>query len=593
MVRGVFGGFVGFVGLSVVVGFFVMVSVILVFVMIGFVGIQVFIFFNQFFENFNLGMLMEQLMIYVMVLDGLMVELVFFYEQNCVLVIYEQVVFVLYDVIFLSEDKNFYSYGGINIGVIVKVLVDNVCQILSCGVLIISQQFVKNVLIQECEKDVDILFDMYFEDLQVCWIKVIQVKGVEGIECKLQEMCYVIQIEKDVLKNDIFFGYLNIVNFGGIVYGIEVVVCYYFFMLVVNFIVVQVVMFVGIVQNLNIYWIDKCEGIYIDKEGVVYNGEVDGYKDIKDCCYYVFGCMLVDGKIMQVQYDEVDVLEIILMIMMLMQGCVGVGCNVYFCQYVKLIVENDEVFGVIKKDCSDLLCCGGLKIYIFFDFCVQDLVVQIMVDVVFVNFDNKYFGVVGVLIEVGIGCILLIMQNIQFFEILIDDQVYFFLVFVGDQKYGNLGGFQVGLMYKLFIFIDWFEKGYLVCEVFNGVVQMNLKILVCEVLQIIDMLKIGNFGCICGYMGFVMNFIVQLFNSGFFVMVLKFDVCDINKVVDKMGVIFVNGGKVIDENVLYDILGLKNILFIVMVNVYVMVVSGGMYCILCVIDKVIDVDGKE
>ena len=592
-VRGVLGGLVGLVGLSAVAGLLVTASVTPVLAMTGLAGTQALTLFNQLPENLNPGTPMEQSTIYATAPDGSTVELASFYEQNRVPVTYEQVAPVLYDAILSSEDKNFYSHGGINIGATVKALVDNVRQTSSRGASTISQQFVKNVLIQECEKDVDTSSDTYSEDLQACWTKATQAKGAEGIERKLQEMRYAIQIEKDVSKNDILLGYLNIANFGGTVYGIEAAARYYFSTSAANLTVAQAATLAGIVQNPNTYRIDKREGTYTDKEGVSHNGEADGYKDTKDRRHYVLGRMLADGKITQAQYDEADASEITPTITTPTQGCAGAGRNAYFCQYVKSIVENDEAFGATKKDRSDLLRRGGLKIYTSLDFRVQDPAAQTMADVVPANFDNKYFGAAGVSIEVGTGRILSITQNTQFLETPTDDQAYSSLVFAGDQKYGNSGGFQVGSTYKLFTLIDWLEKGHSVREVLNGAVQTNLKIPVCEVPQTTDTSKIGNFGRTRGYTGSVMNFTAQSLNSGFFAMASKLDVCDINKVADKMGVTLANGGKVTDENVPYDILGPKNISPIAMANAYATVASGGTYCTPRAIDKVIDADGKE
>ncbi|EEB9150640.1 thioredoxin, partial [Salmonella enterica subsp. enterica serovar Paratyphi B] len=143
-------------------------------------------------------------------------------------VTYEQVSPVLYDAILSSEDKSFYTHGGVNLGATMKALIDNVRGTSSRGASTISQQFVKNVLIQQCEQDVDTTSDTYSDDLQQCWLDATNAVGSKGIERKLQEMRYAIQIEKDFSKNDILLGYLNIANFGGTVYGIEAAARYYF-----------------------------------------------------------------------------------------------------------------------------------------------------------------------------------------------------------------------------------------------------------------------------------------------------------------------------------------------------------------------------
>ncbi len=592
-VRGVLGGLVGLVGLSAVAGLLVTASVTPVLAMTGLAGTQALTLFDQLPESLDPSTPMEQSTIYATAPDGSQVELASFYEQNRVPVTYEQVSPTLYDAILSSEDKNFYSHGGVNIGATVKALVDNVRGTSSRGASTISQQYVKNVLIQKCEQDVDTTSDTYSEDLQQCWLDATNATGAKGIERKLQEMRYAIQIEKDFSKNDILLGYLNIANFGGTVYGIEAAANYYFSTTAANLTVAQSATLAGIVQNPNTYRIDKPEGTITNSEGVALNTAADGYALTKDRRHYVLGRMLADGKITQAQYDEADASEITPALNPPTQGCASAGTSAYFCQYVKSIVLNDEAFGKTQQERTDLLRRGGLKIYTTLDYRIQNPAAESMSEIVPANADNQNFGAAGVSVEVGTGRILSMTQNTMFTETPTDDQAYTSLVFAGDKDHGNSGGFQVGSTYKLFTLIDWLEKGHSVNEVLNGSVQTNLRIPVCGAKQSTDTKKIGNFGGGGGGTSSVLNFTRNSLNSGYFAMASKLDVCDINKVADRMGVTLANGGKVTDENVPFDVLGPKNISPLAMANAYATVASGGKYCSPRAIDRVVGADGKD
>ncbi|MER7523309.1 transglycosylase domain-containing protein [Microbacterium oxydans] len=592
-VRGVLGGLVGLVGLSAVAGLLVTASVTPVLAMTGLAGTQALTLFDQLPESLDPSTPMEQSTIYATAPDGSQVELASFYEQNRVPVTYEQVSPTLYDAILSSEDKNFYSHGGVNIGATVKALVDNVRGTSSRGASTISQQYVKNVLIQKCEQDVDTTSDTYSEDLQQCWLDATNATGAKGIERKLQEMRYAIQIEKDFSKNDILLGYLNIANFGGTVYGIEAAANYYFSTTAANLTVAQSATLAGIVQNPNTYRIDKPEGTITNSEGVALNTAADGYALTKDRRHYVLGRMLADGKITQAQYDEADASEIAPALNPPTQGCASAGTSAYFCQYVKSIVLNDEAFGKTQQERTDLLRRGGLKIYTTLDYRIQNPAAESMSEIVPANADNQNFGAAGVSVEVGTGRILSMTQNTMFTETPTDDQAYTSLVFAGDKDHGNSGGFQVGSTYKLFTLIDWLEKGHSVNEVLNGSVQTNLRIPVCGAKQSTDTKKIGNFGGGGGGTSSVLNFTRNSLNSGYFAMASKLDVCDINKVADRMGVTLANGGKVTDENVPFDVLGPKNISPLAMANAYATVASGGKYCTPRAIDRVVGADGKD
>ncbi|KAB1894136.1 PASTA domain-containing protein [Microbacterium oxydans] len=587
------GGLVGLVGLSAVAGLLVTASVTPVLAMTGLAGTQALTLFDQLPESLDPSTPMEQSTIYATAPDGSQVELASFYEQNRVPVTYEQVSPTLYDAILSSEDKNFYSHGGVNIGATVKALVDNVRGTSSRGASTISQQYVKNVLIQKCEQDVDTTSDTYSEDLQQCWLDATNATGAKGIERKLQEMRYAIQIEKDFSKNDILLGYLNIANFGGTVYGIEAAANYYFSTTAANLTVAQSATLAGIVQNPNTYRIDKPEGTITNSEGVALNTAADGYALTKDRRHYVLGRMLADGKITQAQYDEADASEITPALNPPTQGCASAGTSAYFCQYVKSIVLNDEAFGKTQQERTDLLRRGGLKIYTTLDYRIQNPAAESMSEIVPANADNQNFGAAGVSVEVGTGRILSMTQNTMFTETPTDDQAYTSLVFAGDKDHGNSGGFQVGSTYKLFTLIDWLEKGHSVNEVLNGSVQTNLRIPVCGAKQSTDTKKIGNFGGGGGGTSSVLNFTRNSLNSGYFAMASKLDVCDINKVADRMGVTLANGGKVTDENVPFDVLGPKNISPLAMANAYATVASGGKYCTPRAIDRVVGADGKD
>lgn len=607
-VNGVLGGLLGLVGLSVVAGLLVTASVTPVLAMTGLAGTKALTLFEELPEVLKVDQPMEQSTLYAKNTDGTDLVLASFYEQNRQPVTYDQVAPVLYDAILSSEDKSFYSHGGVNVGATVKALVDNVQGTSSRGASTISQQFVKNVRIQECEQDVDTQSETYSEELRQCWLDATQATGAEGIERKLQEMRYAIQIEKDYSKNDILLGYLNIANFGGTVYGIEAASKYYFSTSASKLTVAQAATLAGIVQNPNTFRIDMREGSWTDAEGVAHNSEADGYASTLDRRHYVLGRMLADGKITQAQYDEADASPITPAITKPTQGCAAAGPNAYFCQYVKSIIENDEAFGAEPQDRRDLLRRGGLKIYTTLDFNIQNTAARTMKEVVPANFDNQYFGATGTSIEVGTGRILSLTQNTTFRETPGDDQAFTSLVFAGDNKNGNSGGVQVGSTYKLFTLIDWLEKGHSVREVLNGGVRENMTFQdSCNgASPTANTREIGNFGGSRGYTGSVLTFTEQSLNSGYFAMASKLDLCDINKVADRMGVTLANGKKVYTDaetvyeqgetrrgNVPFDVLGSKNISPLAMANAYATVASGGTYCTPRAIDRVIDAEGND
>ncbi|HWS51893.1 MAG TPA: transglycosylase domain-containing protein, partial [Microbacterium sp.] len=587
-VKGVLGGLLGLVGLSAVAGLLVTATVTPVLAMTGLAGSQALNLFEELPANLEPSAPMEQSVFYATGTDGAPFKLATVYEQNRIPLTYEQVSPVLFDAVLSSEDKSFYSHGGVNLGATVKAFVDNVKGTSSRGASTISQQFVKNVLIQECEQDVDIASETYSEELQQCWLDATTATGSKGIERKLQEMRYAIQIEKDYSKNEILLGYLNIANFGGTVYGIEAASNYYFSTTAANLTVAQAATLAGMVQNPNLYRIDKPEGSGAD--GL--NSAADGYSETLERRHYVLGRMLDDGKITQAQYDEADASPIVPAITQPQQGCVAAGSNAYFCEYVKSIVLTDEAFGATKAERAEKLRRGGLEIYTTLDLRVQNPAAESMANIVPANVDNQFFGAAGVSIEAATGRVLAITQNTVFSETITGDQAYSALVFAADQAHGGSRGFQVGSVYKLFTLIDWLEKGHSLRESVNGTNRIFDKMHCGDQRVPFGPKKIGNFGGGNGGNGTPLSFTAASLNSGYLAMAERLDLCDINAVADRMGVKLATGGKTTEQNVPYDVLGSKNISPLAMAGAYATVANGGTYCPPKGIDRVVQ-DGKD
>ncbi|MGP6172324.1 transglycosylase domain-containing protein [Microbacterium sp. A196] len=591
---GVLGGLLGLVGLSAIAGILVTATVTPALAVAGAAGSQALDLFEKLPSYLEIDAPMEPSTIYAIGGDGNPVPQATFFDQNRTQVTFDQVNPVVYDAILSSEDKGFYEHGGINLGATVKALVDNVRGTSTRGASTISQQYVKNVLVQQCEQGVLPGAEDYSDKIAQCWLDATNATGADGVERKLQEMRYAIQIEKDYSKNEILLGYLNIASFGGTVYGIEAAANYYFSTTAANLTVAQAATLAGIVQNPNTYRIDRPGGTLTNSEGAAVNGADDGYSLTLQRRDYVLGRMLTDGKITQAQFDEADASPITPAITPPSQGCTAANNNAYFCQYVKTVVLSDPAFGDTPQERTKALYRDGLQIYTTLDLRVQDPAVAALRDRVPPNYDNQYFGAAGVTIEPATGRILAMTQNTIFQETATDDQAYTSLVFASDAAHGGSAGFPVGSSYKIFTLIDWLETGHSVNESINGRNQtMKMKASCTGSKWDFDTEEVGNFNGVSGYTGTPMRFTRDSLNSGYFAMASKLDICDINKVADRMGVTLGNGGKTTDQNVPFDVLGSKYISPLDMAGAYATVANKGVYCSPVAIDRVLNQKGEE
>ncbi|MCK3771010.1 transglycosylase domain-containing protein [Microbacterium aerolatum] len=592
--KGVLGGLLGLVGLSVVAGVLVTATVTPALAVAGAAGSQALDLFEKLPSYLKPDAPMEPSTFYGTGKDGKPFAMATFFDQNRTQVTFDQINPVMYDAVLSSEDKSFYEHGGVNIGATAKALIDNLRGTSSRGASTISQQYVKNILVQQCEQGVLPGAENYSDTIAQCWLDATNASGSDGIERKLQEMRYAIQIEKDYSKNEILLGYLNIASFGGTVYGIEAAANYYFNTSAANLTVAQAATLAGIVQNPNTYRIDMKGGTTTDDDGNALNSEADGYKLTLDRRHYVLGRMLADGKITQAQYDEADASPIVPDIKQPSQGCTAAGNNAYFCQYVKTIVLSDPAFGETGPERTKALYRDGLEIYTTLDMRVQEPAIIALRDRVPTNYDNQNFGAAGVTVEPATGRVLAITQNTDFRETATDDQAYSSLVYASDQAHGGSGGFPVGSAYKLFTLIDWLEKGHSVNESINGrnqVLKMPAKCV--GETYTFDTKTVGNFANNPGYTGTPMTFTRNSLNSGYFAMASKLDICDINKVADRMGVNPAKGGSTTDENYAFNVLGDKYISPLDMAGAYATVANKGTYCEPKAIDKVVNQEGEE
>jgi membrane peptidoglycan carboxypeptidase len=632
---GVLGGFAGLVGLSAVAGVLVAATVTPGIALSGAAASSAITMFDNLPSVLDIDKLMLPSTYYGKNPDtGEYVEMAKFYDQNRSPVDFDEIAPVMYDAILSSEDPRYYQHGGVDLIGTTRALLSNASGSgQTQGGSSISQQYVKNVLIQRCERDAVATDELSQQEvLQNCWTDATTASGADGYQRKLQEMRYAISLEQKYSKNDILLGYLNIANFGGVTYGIDAASRYYFNVAAKDLTLGQAATLAGIVQNPNTYRIDKAGGSVTNQDGVGFNkapdgliddvregqlaaldsalasGKItqeqylaaaDGYSATKGRQLYVLSRLLEDGKITQEQYDAAIIEPITPVITHATTGCGVAGGSAYFCQYVRDIVENDPAFGATPEDREKALKRGGLNIYTTIDYRVQAAAEQTMQKNVPTSVDWMKLGSTIVSIEATTGRVLAIAQNTQFSEAAdaATNPNLSSLVFAGDNTYGGSNGFEAGSTFKLFTLIDWLEKGHSLNETVNGKVR--------KITKIKDSCAPGgfwidngaqpikNFGGGGGQVGTPMRFTAASLNSGFLGMAEKLDLCDIQKVATKMGVVLARTGEPVVMDGAFSVIGSNSVSPLAMASAYATVANNGIYCQPRAIDRVTDSDGNE
>lgn len=587
------GGLAGLVGLSTVAGVLIASTVTPAIAVSGYAATSALDTFDNMPSFLQIDPLMLPTEIYRKDASGNDTVMAEFYDQNRIPVTFDQVNPVMYDAITSSEDKNFFTHGGVDIVGTLSALVGNASNGSNRGGSSITQQYVKNVLMQNCESKATT-----DDEVQACYSTTTVNKGSEGYQRKVQEMRYAIQLEKMYSKEQILLGYLNITNFGGLVYGIGAAAEHYFGIPAANLSIAQAATIAGMVQAPNVYRIDMPNGSTTDKDGNAVNSAADGYSLTLDRRNYVLGRMLDDGKISQDEYEAAKASPIEPHITDRAQGCQTATGAEFFCETVRSILLTDPAFGDSDDQRAANLRRGGMKIYTTLDPTLQDEALK-AISVVPANVDYMNLGASGVQVEVGTGRVLSMVQNRPYS---IEDsgvngpttQVNYNV----RADNGGGGGHSAGSTYKIFSLLNWLEQGHSVNETLNGRVGPK-KIDQCDgtIQNVVagnnGNGQIGNFENNPGYSGTVYNFTRDSLNSGFLAMAEKISVCSTNRLAMKMGVMTGDGSPLDSTNFAYNVLGDQAVAPIDMAQVYASVAASGSLCQSKLIDKALDHDGKD
>jgi membrane peptidoglycan carboxypeptidase len=631
--RKIFGGIAGLVGLSALSGVLVAATVTPAVALTSSAASQAITLFDDLPSTLDIDQLMLPSNFYATdPSTGQPVLLATFLEQDRTPVAYDQIASVMYDAILSSEDPRYYDHGGVDVIGTTRAVLSNLAGGGETqGGSTISQQYVKNVLVQQCESTAKSAEEKY-----ACWSEATTSSGTQGVERKLQEMRYAIALEQKYSKDEILLGYLNIANFGGTTYGIESAARYYFGTTAANLTLGQAATLAGMVQNPNSYRIDRPDGSITASDGTMlnkapdgsvadvrgnelkaldslladgtitkdqYTAAADGYTATKGRQLYVLSRMLDEGKITHDEYVAAAIEPITPAITPTQVGCAAAGGAAYFCQYVKDTILNDSAFGKTRADRLQTLQRGGLNVYTSLDSRVQAAAEQAMSTYAPASADmptakgaaTGTFGSTTVSIEASTGRILALAQNTNFTEDSAHDgdPAYSSIVFAGDQATGGSTGFNAGSTFKLFTLLDWLEQGHSLNETLDGRLRVFTHLTTCEGDWTNDAKTlVNNFGKAAGRFGTPLQFTATSLNTGFFAMAEKLDLCDIQKVAARLGVTLADGSPITMEN-LNSIIGTAAVSPIAMASAYATVANGGTYCVPSAIDRVTDADGAE
>ena len=357
-----------------------------------------------------------------------------FYEQNRDPVKLEDISPYMRKAIVSVEDERFYEHHGIDPQGIARAVVSNLTSSARSGASTLTQQYVNNLLVNNQE---------------LTGSEKSTVSGSKDMADKIRELKYAVAIEKEMSKDEILEGYLNLVLFSGREYGVQAAAQRFYSVDAKDLDLQQSAMLAGMVNLPTVY------------------NPLTNPERAKDRRDKVLGNMYRAGAITKEEYDKAVASGLETKESRPASGCIAAGDDAYFCDYVTHVIEADEAFGKTKEDRKNLLYRGGLKIKTTLDSklnakAAKDARKAIDPDAK----SNKDIHSSLVSVEPGTGNILTMAQNTTYD--LKDGDKYSTFNFAVERSMGGAGGFQGGSTMKPYTTLAWLTEGHHMYDTINA-----------------------------------------------------------------------------------------------------------------------------
>ncbi|MEA5453835.1 transglycosylase domain-containing protein [Sinomonas sp. JGH33] len=482
------------------------------------------------------------------------------------------------------EDYRFYEHGGVDMTGILRALSSNLRGGRQ-GASTLTQQYVTNVINEN-------LIAQGKDDQVV-------LNGQKGVGDKLREMKLAIALEKQMSKDQILEGYLNIVFFNSNAYGIEAASQYFFSVDAKDLTLPQAATLAGLVNSPSAY-------------NPITNPDASTKRR-----NLVLDAMLEHGKIDQKQHDDAVNTPMQTKVNAPKQGCQYASQAQYFCDYVYHQLLNDPAYGPDEDSRALKISRGGLTIKTTLDPRLQGPA-QAQVDST-AGANNGAFpwGASLVTVQPGTGKIVAMAQNSRMLPGQGLDYVttYNFNVDKTDangNSLGGLGGMQPGSTMKPVTLTAWLNEG----KPTNQIVDASKRRYginypwktTCDHVQgwfdasVKDSTDLQNDEPQWYRPMTVREGIYQSINTATFASAAGLnDFCDIQRAADSLGMHDGIGGdkdhagqvQKLDMSTLGNLLGGMNVAPMTMANAFATFASNGTYCTPMAITDVMDSQGKK
>lgn len=491
-------------------------------------------------------------------------EIARFYSTRRIVVNSDQMSQSVKDAIVAIEDHRFFSHHGVDPDGLARAFVNNLGGSTTQGASTLTQQFVKNMLLEQGIQEGD-------QDL-------IDAAQAQSVQRKLREARYAMALESKMTKDQILTGYLNVAPFGPNIYGVEAASRAYFSVSASELTVGQAALLAGLVQSP------------VEYDPLQYPDAAQERRDTVLQKMYEYDYITWD------QYMEAKSVSVADMLNPenRKEGCEGATDNMgYFCRYVEESFLADSAFGETRQDRQHLLDTGGLVIRTTIDRTLQQYAFTAVTNRVpiYDNDGNDTVDTALVSVVPQTGYIVSMAQNTNFGPATDNRTTY-----VSYNAYADHGGgigFQPGSTFKVFTLAEWFREGRFAYETVGGSKRdYNSGSFSCD--GAVYPTGPWHVGDLAGKDGpqTVLNTMMQSINQGIASMATKVDYCQIFNRATDLGIVKEDGTPFGPENPSQLIGGADTVSPLLMASAYSAFANGGVRCAPMSIVEVADRDGN-
>ncbi|ACZ32047.1 glycosyl transferase family 51 [Xylanimonas cellulosilytica DSM 15894] len=363
-----------------------------------------------------------------------------FYAQNRIVVPLDEVSDAMRNAVIAIEDERFYEHAGVDPYGMMRAFVNNALQRPQQGASTLTQQYVKNVLIDEADRNNDPF-------------GIIEAREDSNAR-KAREAKLAIALEQTMSKDEILQGYLNVAQFGKYnIYGVETAARYFFDKSAKDLTPVEAATIAGITKAPSKFdpSVEENQRLAQARRDAVLNK------------MWGLGYLPTDERDEALATPIADTLHIT----PVPTGCQAAGGSAFFCQYVISEIMTNSVFGETAADREALLYRGGLTIRTTLDIGKQVAAEQTVAAHV-PNGNDAGLEAAVVTVEPGTGKILAMAQNVPFDGRTERDPGTTSVNYSADPLHGASKGFQPGSNFKPFVLAQWLKEGHTLWESVNA-----------------------------------------------------------------------------------------------------------------------------